>query len=1245
MNCKSNNVRFNFLDLLVNSRKRLLQRINLLRLTSIFMRRSLISLLFICFFLNTGCLEHKQTVQFNSQNNPAGTVKLTDGNTTINSRMLNLDLETNRANQIAVFVDKACRALGAHWEPYAPQQAIELPDLDGPHTISIIFRDDQNFASDCQTLNVILDREGPSFAASVLSDNHVLPFETPNFKVTELKDSFSKVKRLEGRIVQIDSQVPMTNWTPIEQPNNAVKIGGLSLTDGQIYKVELRAFDELENVSSTQSLSPFQVGPSVLLTSQGFPEAGFHDYTIKLSAPSIDTFDVNYRTQENTALVGVDFESAQGIAHFNSGSDTVNISIKTIENLAYGQRRNFYLKVQPAKTLLGTEVSATILAPLIPLHLLNRMAVKGLPSSVSEITSLGVSVSDPNALFYKYKLFGESNGDCSDFVNYSDDQSLTTILTKDINSFNNGTYITLCLISHDNLHFISAWKHTWLKGIIASISFLNPSRIFQELTSQASIFSISSPQTKPLVLKYQVGGTSNTSDHSLIDGLITIPAGQTTISNSFNVLRNLAINDDKTLNISILSTDNKLVVPVNYNQSFNVIEDKDGGSQKIRYSKVSLGFANICSIGVNGRVYCWGSNGSGQLGYGTVEGSSQPKLINDLSSYVKISLGTNHSCGITDIGELKCWGSDANGQLGIGGGQVNKTSPTVIDTPTTYSQISLGAYHTCGITTSGVLKCWGENYFGKLGDNSNTDRFFPVVIDSGTSYSQISLGDHHTCGITTAGVLKCWGDNSSGQLGEGSNVNKNSPVVIDSPTTYSQVSLGAAYSCGITTGGVLKCWGNNYYGQLGDNTNSNRFFPKVIDSGTNYTQINLGNSHTCGITSGGELKCWGSNSSGQLGDGSYAEKFTPKVIDVGTNYVQIGLGSKMIIASNYTCGLTSEGVLKCWGINLNVPNTHLTLEHPTPLVIDNSTKYDAVTTSTTHTCGITNNKQIKCWGSTYNKNDALGIGFSGTSVPLPNLINDNDLYSKVITTDDQTCGINMDGTLKCWGTNTESIFGFSFLNYPSFATPVVVDTANIYRDFSLTYSSTGRICGITSSNSLNCWGNNSYGNLGDGTTITQSSPERIDSPTQYQQVSVGYSHTCGLTIGGLVKCWGSNDYGQLGDGSVINSYTPVPIDTLTAYKKISAGDQYTCGITVSGVLKCWGRNLLGQLGIGSTINRNLPQVVDVSTRYLEVSTGTHHTCGITTGKTLKCWGNNLRDLVSWRVGELESWRAGEWVSG
>lgn len=351
---------------------------------------------------------------------------------------------------------------------------------------------------------------------------------------------------------------------------------------------------------------------------------------------------------------------------------------------------------------------------------------------------------------------------------------------------------------------------------------------------------------------------------------------------------------------------------------------------------------------------------------GTVPNLAQPTG----GSYKKLSAGTSHTCAINLSDNLKCWGRNHYGQLGDGT-TVDKLTSTVIESAVTYSDVSAGDAHTCAITTAGVLKCWGRNSSGQLGNSTTTDEILPIVIDAGTSYSQISVSGNVTCGITTANILKCWGYNGFGAVGDGTIVDKDFPVTID-VTTYSKIAVGAMHTCGITTAGVLKCWGLNDSGQVGDGTTANKVLPIVIDATETYSKIAVSSFtlyHSCGITTAGVLKCWGNNNYGQIGDGTTGvARSSPVIISAGTAFSDINVGYVHSCAVKST---TTE--LFCWGYNFfSQLGDYTTTNRSSPVQADTGYLYTKVVASNNFTCGLTVDGYLRCWGQ--NDYGQLGDG-------------------------------------------------------------------------------------------------------------------------------------------------------------------------------------------------------------------------------------------------------------------------------
>lgn len=350
--------------------------------------------------------------------------------------------------------------------------------------------------------------------------------------------------------------------------------------------------------------------------------------------------------------------------------------------------------------------------------------------------------------------------------------------------------------------------------------------------------------------------------------------------------------------------------------------------------------------------------------------------------------------------------------------------------------------------------------------------------------------------------------------------------------------------------------------------------------GTNgWAQVSTGWDNTCGVTTAGAAFCWGAGGSGRLGNGATSNSLVPVPVS--------GLSSGVVsisTSSTNSCVVTSLGAAKCWGQNNDgqLGNSNATPGYSAiPVSVSGlSSGVASISVANRHVCAVTTTGAAKCWG--YGFYGALGNGStSGSGVPVP-VAGMNSGVASISAGQWHSCAVLTSGAAKCWGDNSGGAIGDGSTAQRN--TPVAVSGMN--SPVASISAGWGQTCSVSTSGGAKCWGYNTYGDLGNGNEVNATAPVDVTGLTSgVSRVSTGVEHSCAVTTSGGIKCWGRNRYGGFGTGDTTNSDVPVnALGVSSGVAAISSADQYSCARFSSGAAKCSGNNPWGQFGNGTALN-------------------------------------------------------------
>lgn len=268
-----------------------------------------------------------------------------------------------------------------------------------------------------------------------------------------------------------------------------------------------------------------------------------------------------------------------------------------------------------------------------------------------------------------------------------------------------------------------------------------------------------------------------------------------------------------------------------------------------------------------------------------------------------------------------------------------------------------------------------------------------------------------------------------------------------------------------------------------------------------------------------------------------------------------------------------------------------------------------------HTCALLSNGTVRCWGN--NRHGGLGNGTITVQFESSVQVATIDAARQIAAGVGSTCASLADGTVRCWGDNEYGQLGNGTTTKT--VVPVVVTGLHTATAVAVGFH---HACALLKEGSIACWGRNEHGQLGNATQRDSSIPVSVKGIATATALSAGDAHMCALLQGGTVRCWGRNDSGQLGTGTKRDASTPVDVAALQSVTAISAGNGFTCAVLSNGRIMCWGVNSVGQLGNGTREEALLPVETTGITSAQTVDSGSHHACALLREGRVKCWGFN-----------------------
>jgi uncharacterized protein (TIGR03437 family) len=606
----------------------------------------------------------------------------------------------------------------------------------------------------------------------------------------------------------------------------------------------------------------------------------------------------------------------------------------------------------------------------------------------------------------------------------------------------------------------------------------------------------------------------------------------------------------------------------------------------------------------NGTVWSWGDNAYGELGNGSYTNSSVPAQLNGLTGIVKIAGSAQYTVALKIDGTVWSWGY-ALGEFDVG---LNGNAPVQVGGLAGVSEIAAGSGHGLAVKSDGTVWAWGYNYFGTLGNGTNTDSDVPVQVSGLAGVSAVAAGAAHSLALKSDGTVWAWGDNTYWQLGTGADTSSNVPVQVSGLTEVVAISAAGDSSLALRSDGTVWAWGTGAPIGAG-------LVPAQVTGLTGVLAIATGD-HRLALKGDGTVWAWGDNSFGELGDGSYTNSLAPVLVG--------GVAGVIAVSGSWIHSLAvkSDGTVWAWGDNTygELGNGN-SADSNVALPVNGLAGAVALAGGSAHSLALKSDGTVSSWGDNYW--GELGNGSNANSnVPMP--VDTLTGAVAIAGGDHYSLALKSDGTVWAWGDNYYGELG----NGSNANSSVPVQASGLAGVVTVAAGEHHSLA-LKSDGTVWAWGDNGFGELGNGTNASSNVPVEVNGLAGAVGIGAGSLHSLALRSDGTVWAWGWNV--ELGNGTNANSSVPVEVSGLTGAVAVAGGAGYSLALKNDGTAWTWGVSLLG-IYPNEFTSSNLPVPIGGLSDVVAFAAGqggqedradSFHSLALRSDGTVWAWGYNL----------------------